>query len=125
MAEHKRQHYVPRYYLTNFSPDGGKSIGIFNLSQRKVIPSGGLYTQCYEDYFYGKDPKLEKALATGIEGPNSLTLKQIIKDDKLPVSKTEDYAGLLVFMILQSARTLSSNEEGEELVREFGDRLFK
>lgn len=125
MAEYKRQHYVPRSYLTNFSPDAGKSIGIFNLGQNKVIPSGGLYTQCYEDYFYGEDSKLEKALATGIEGPVSVTLKGIIKDAKLPVPQTEDYAKLLVFMVLQSARTLSSNEEGEELVREFGDRLFR
>jgi hypothetical protein len=125
MAEHKRQHYVPRSYLANFSPDGGKSIGIFNLGQSKVIPSGGLYTQCYEDYFYGKDLKLEKALATGIEGPNSAVLNEIIEDGKLPGPKTEEYANLLVFMIIQSARTLSSSKEGEELVKEFGDRYFK
>jgi hypothetical protein len=125
MAEHKRQHYVPRFYLAAFSPDGGRTIGIFNLNQSRVIPSGGLYTQCYEDYFYGEDAKLEKALAAGIEGPNSAVFKKIIKDGKLPVPKTEDYANLLVFMVLQSARTLSSNQEGEDLVKEFGDRLFK
>lgn len=125
MAEYKRQHYVPRSYLRNFSPDGGKSIGIFNLRQSKVIPSGGLYTQCYEDYFYGKDPKLEKALATGVEGPTSAVFSSIISEGKLPSPMTEEYANLLVFMLLQSARTLSSNEEGEELAREFGNRLLK
>lgn len=125
MPEYKRQHYVPRSYLTNFSPDGGKSIGIFNLGQSKVIPSGGLYTQCCEDYFYGKDAKLEKALATGIEGPINAVLREIIKDRKLPAPKTEGYASLLIFMVFQSARTLASNEEGAELVTEFGNRLVK
>ena len=58
MADKKRQHYVPRFYLKNFSINSeGKAIGIYNVEKCKFIPSGSLKSQAYENYFYGEDEK--------------------------------------------------------------------
>jgi len=48
MADKKRQHYVPRFYLKNFSINSeGKAIGIY---ERKTVPSKKIlypYTYTY------------------------------------------------------------------------------
>jgi hypothetical protein len=61
MAEHKNQHFVPQTYLRPFSQDE-KSIGLVLLNTGKVIDRAGIAGQCQDDYFYGKDLVVEKAL---------------------------------------------------------------
>ena len=64
MAEKKRQHYVPKFYLKLFSWDDKKLINIYNISHKQIIPNGTLEKQCYEDYFYGKDLVIENSFGT-------------------------------------------------------------
>ena len=62
MAEKKRQHYVPRFHLKLFSEDG-VSINLFNIKTGKIIEKAAIKGQCQEDYFYGKDLKVETGLS--------------------------------------------------------------
>jgi len=66
VAENKKHHYVPLFYLKRFSPDG-KSINLYNLRSTRTIYKAKLKNQCYSDYFYGKEPDIEHALA-GLDG---------------------------------------------------------
>ena len=117
MAEYKNQHYVPQFYLRNFSCDGGKSTALFNLKQNKTIPSGNIDKQCAEDYFYGIDSKLEKALDAAVETPSSKVIGKIISSEVLPKPFTEDRVVLFAFILFQHGRTLSASEEGTEFFR--------
>jgi hypothetical protein len=58
----KRQHYVPRLILRNFSKDGHR-ISLLVLATGQVINNAGLREQCYENYFYGVDGEIEDAFA--------------------------------------------------------------
>lgn len=117
MAEYKNQHYVPQFYLRAFSFDGGKNTALFNLKQDKTIPSGNIDGQCAEDYFYGKDPKPEKALGAIVEAPTSKVIGKIISSTTLPKPFTEDCAALFAFTLFQHGRTLYASEEGAEFFR--------
>ena len=54
MAEHKKQHFVPKLYLKNFTRDG-KTFSVYNIAKNLLAPSVPYDTQCYKNYYYGKD----------------------------------------------------------------------
>jgi hypothetical protein len=64
MASNKNQHFVPRCYLRPFTVDGtdGAAINLYNVDRRRFIEGAPTKHQCSGDYFYGKDPELEKAI---------------------------------------------------------------
>lgn len=63
MASNKNQHYVPRCYLRPFSlNEDGLAISLYNIDRQKFIPLVPVRSQCSGDYFYGRDPLLEKAI---------------------------------------------------------------
>lgn len=61
-SKKKRQHYVPRLVLRNFSPDG-RTIAVLLLSSGRHVIGAALRDQCYADYFYGKDARVENQFA--------------------------------------------------------------
>ena len=64
MSEKKKQHFIPRFYLKNFSYENdGKSIGIWLKGTNHYIKRGNLKNQAYCNYFYGKDVTLENELS--------------------------------------------------------------
>ena len=115
MPENKRHHYVPRFYLKHFSPDG-KSVSLFNCKLAKTIPVASYKAQCYRDYFYGKDQVLEKILAE-IEGESATTLGSIIENETLPAGARAEQ--LAVFLMAQHGRTPAA----AALVEMIGDRM--
>jgi hypothetical protein len=119
MSEYKNQHYVPQFYLRAFSFDGSKCLARFSFNQNKIIFPCGIRGECSEDYFYGTDPKPEKALGLLVETPASKVISEIIKSEKIPKLYTEDCAALFVFVLFQHGRTLQASEEGAEFFREF------
>lgn len=103
MADHKKQHYVPRFYLKRFTANE-KAINIYHWKLGKTIFGASLKDQCYRDYFYGSDLKLELALAD-IEGTVDEMFKVIDGTLTLPTLGSDDHYTLLMWIVLQSART--------------------
>ena len=62
VPDNKSHHYVPRFYLRNFSRSG-KSVDLFNIDSQRLIKNAPIKEQCCRDYFYGKNPDNEKSLS--------------------------------------------------------------
>lgn len=103
MPDNKKHHFVPKFYLRNFSEDE-KSIGIYNIRSRRTIARGNLGNQCYRDYFYGKDLKIEHALA-GMEGSAAMIINNCIASEAVPRPLSAEHVILSHFIVLQAART--------------------
>ena len=117
MPSNKKHHYVPRFYLKRFSQNG-KSIGIFNLPRKLKILNGNLKNQCYENYFYGKDPLIEHCLGD-VEGAVARILKEIARSQDLPKHFSHDYVVLLIFILIQFGRTKHSADVLDEMTDKF------
>ena len=64
MAEKKKQHYVPRFYLKRFATCD-KKFNLYSIERKSVIADGNSVPykdQFYEDYFYGEDKVWENKL---------------------------------------------------------------
>lgn len=105
MPDNKKHHYVPRFYLRNFSQDG-KAINLFNLERQKVVLGAPFKSQCYRDYYYGRDQKLEGILAE-IEGASASIIRKIIAESLIPESEVER-RNLAIYIMAQNGRTPSA-----------------
>lgn len=119
MPENKKHHYVPRSYLKQFSCDG-KSINVWNIKRKKKIYSASLKDQCYKNYFYGKQLDLEKALS-GIEEGAANVMKIAREQNVLPAPTTLEHLALILFMLAQVGRTVSS----VKMIDESHNKLMK
>ena len=62
MADSKNQHFVPQFYLRNFSrADSKKLVGALHLPSGRYVPHAKISDHACDDYFYGKDG-VEEAL---------------------------------------------------------------
>ncbi|ATN12056.1 hypothetical protein CRN80_21570 [Pseudomonas sp. FDAARGOS_380] len=104
MPANKKHHYVPRVYLKNFSSNE-KTINLYNLSRDIVIREGKLKSQCYRDYLYGEEDKLEKALGL-VENQAAKLFRKIRRELKPPQAESNDFVNFLMFVIYQRSRTL-------------------
>jgi hypothetical protein len=124
MPERKKQHYVPRFYLKNFSNGlNKKSIGIFNIESEKLIAEGSLKDQAYKDYFYGKDGILEEALGQ-IENPASIIISDIIKLQRYPAIISAEHLIILTFTIFLYYRTKYAADEENEMAEKLIKTIF-
>jgi len=108
----KRQHFVPKFYLRGFSFDGGNRLHLILADERKAIPRIGLKKQCYEDYFYGKDPKVENALQE-LEGGMAEVIRGISANQRMPEPGTSHDFVFRTFVCLQWGRTKFHAEMSE------------
>jgi hypothetical protein len=113
MADNKRQHFVPQFYLRRFSNDG-RRINIFNIQREKTIIGGKLRSQCFRDYLYGKDLSFEKHLGE-IEKRAALIIKRIDETGFFPAPKSEEWADLMLFIVTQYSRTLGAISDLDHL----------
>jgi hypothetical protein len=58
----KKHHYVPRFVLRNFSPNGG-TVPIFVLETGDLHVDASVGDQCAKNYLYGREPDIENAFA--------------------------------------------------------------
>lgn len=112
MADKKKQHYVPKFYLRNFSDGDGKSIHLINLKSQKTIINATLKHQCYEDYFYGKDLKVEAGLE-GIEGLAATVVRSILSEIAVPAPLSEEHVVMVSFVSIQHGRTKHAAEDND------------
>lgn len=123
MADKKKQHFIPRFYLKYFSCESkGKAINIFNIPSSRFIVNGNLKNQAYKNYFYGKDCKVENVLGE-IEAIGSIIIKNIVLNNSITTQLKSiiDRINLLLFIFSLEARTVYSKDLSNELY----DKLFK
>lgn len=107
----KKQHYVPRCYLKNFSTaNNSKCINLFNLRRELSIVDASLRDQCYKDNFHGSDNVIENVLGD-IEGKAIQLINSVISNEQPPKNKSGEHAGMVSFVSLQYTRTLAAVTE--------------
>jgi len=120
MPNKKKQHYIPRFYLRQFSGEPSqKSIGVWDVQKEIFIRHASLKNQAYGVYFYRKDTETEDALAR-IEGVVSQVLKQIVSTQQLPSRNSVEHTTLTIYLVYQAERT----EYAAEAVNESIDKLI-
>lgn len=100
---YKYQHFVPKFYLKNFS-NNSKSIGSFIFAIHKYVEFASISNICGRDYFYGDDLKLEHWFQD-LEATWSPIIRKIIKEKNLECITNEELAYLIIFIFLSDVRT--------------------
>ena len=105
--EKKSNHYVPQFYLKNFS-NNKKSIGTYIWKLDKYIKQASIKKQACKDYLYGEDGILENNLM--IQEKNwSKIISDVIKKEKIQINpelNIQSYVDLNVFILISEARNL-------------------
>lgn len=122
MPDNKSNHYVSKFYLRNFSPNQ-KSVGLYNLKTNFSFGDAPIKGQCCKDYLYGKDGQAEKAL-DDIETATSNIIKKIISTHKLPPRFSAEHIALMIFVLIQNARTLNAAAELNAMTDKVVKNLF-
>jgi hypothetical protein len=118
MSKKKNQHYVPQFYLRNFSKDE-KSLNLFNISNKKNIIGDSIRNQCSDDYFYGKDEIIENTFQN-IEDVSGELIRKIILEKYIPQLKSQDHTILQLFIVTLHSRTKFKYEELDEIIDKMG-----
>jgi hypothetical protein len=104
MTEKKNQHYIPKFYLRNFSYlNDKKQIGIFNINNQFFYQTSKLKTQGSKNFFYGNDGVIEESL-TNFEGLFSQTINQIIMTREIPKFNSKEHIEMCHFITLTDLR---------------------
>ena len=107
MPTHRRNHYVPRFYLKNFATSSGRRIHLFNIPSGRNVLNASLRDQCYGSRFYGNDPSIEQGLAD-LEEATAAVFRDILRTQRLPKRGSEHHRTLMAFTVTQHARTQRS-----------------
>ena len=118
----RRQHYVPKFYLRNFSKNN-KSVGMYLFKSNKIIEHGSINDNLWEEYFYGEDAVVENKLAE-YEGRWNDIISSIIKTEKLPEIERE-LTLMRYFILISSARTLKRGNQMNNDYTALIKKLFK
>lgn len=119
MPDNKSHHYVPRFYLRNFSRSG-KSVDLFNIDSERLIKNAPIKGQCCRDYFYGKNLEHEKSLSSA-EGEVATLFKIINEQVRLPNKFTAGHLLLCFHIATQAGRT----QYAADVVNEMTDGIWK
>ena len=124
-TEKKNQHYLPKFYLRNFSFQRNlKQIGIFNPITKFFYPSAKIKTQVSKNFFYGHDGVIEDSLAN-LEGSLSTIVKQIICDKVLPRKNSSEHIDLIAFVALTDLRNPVGIRNMRESRNQIKERLLE
>ena len=125
MSDRKNQHYVPQFYLRNFSVGAERrQINLYNIPKGLLITNASLKHQASADYFYGTDGQLEEKFSE-LEMHSSEIIKKIILSFYCPPSLQDEHYLLVLFIITLRARTVYTAEEQAEMTDKFIKIIFK
>lgn len=121
MNKKKSQHYVPQFYLRNFSiGEDRRQISLYNIPNNRLIGNVSLKNQAAKDYFYGRDEVLEEEFSH-LEGLSSGIIRKIISSAFFPPVWENEHYLLVLFILTLRARTVYAAEEQAEMT----DKLIK
>ena len=119
MPNNKNQHFVPQFYLRNFSSDR-KSISSFLIEAERMIPRVSIKDQCSRDYFY---PDLEYEHDLGrFEEQCRQIINEIVLGRKVSFTRS-DLFWLRAFTILQRSRTRHEASIVKDSFQDFRDYM--
>ncbi|MGL5416149.1 MAG: DUF4238 domain-containing protein [Clostridium sp.] len=104
------QHYVPRFYMKNFSVIKGNDkkekvlIDFYQFKEKLLKENIPTKSICYDKYFYGEDGELEKKFAVK-ESIWARTIKNIIEITEHSLDEEEE-TNIKEFVVFQYNRTL-------------------
>ncbi|MGI6653547.1 MAG: DUF4238 domain-containing protein [Christensenellales bacterium] len=101
-------HYVPRFYLANFS-GSSQYINKYIIKIGKIVPKASLRSTGGVDNLYGKKGDIEKALSQ-LEGEWAKLVREIIKSSCIPTDENSNEL-IRLFFIIGNARTLKKAQE--------------
>lgn len=123
MPEYKSHHYVPQMYMRLFSGDDEKRVGVYVINRRKFVPGAPISGQLCRDYFYGKDPRAEKAFGP-LEGHGS-RIFSAIGQGRLPAPGSQDHEWLIFYLGIQHSRTVGAADRHNESVEKFAKAMLR
>lgn len=124
-TDKKNQHYIPKFYLRNFSyQNNKKQIGIYDIRKEFYFRQAKLKTQGSKNFFYGFDGKIEDNLAN-IEGDLSSIIRNIISNKTVPQKGTVEHLDLLLFVVLTDVRNPVKIEGMKSTFSEMRKRLLE
>lgn len=104
MNKVKNQHYVPQFYLKNFSNDQNEiTVGLLNLKSNHFVRNATIENQSSKKYYYGEDGKIEEMLSN-IESILAPKLYEYTKNDQVPKLYSDEHSALLIFAIITDLR---------------------
>ena len=132
MSKVKKQHFVPRFYLENFTDSKGNihAFDIITCQSFATATDNIAHEKYFYDYnpldeFVGIDQTVEKALAK-FEAESAKTLRKLIiglKANNIVEFSTVDYMQLADYIITQQKRTPENRIKGNQLAIETERRL--
>jgi hypothetical protein len=109
----REHHFVPQFYLRNFSLDG-KRVNLFNFERDRVILHASIKHQCSRHNFYNFAPQLERAFS-GLEGEAARIIRDIRTKADIPERGSPAWISLLTFIIFQKLRTVRSGRMNDAM----------
>ncbi len=125
MGAHSNQHYVPQFYIKQFSTDK-KRICLLRIKDGKIITGASILGQCKKRNIYGSE-ELEKSFAL-IEGKHSKAIRTILQvawNESAPLWSEQDYMCFLQSLLFQRARTVHQAEKVAPALENTLLQLFK
>jgi hypothetical protein len=122
MAEYKKHHYVPQFYLKNFSHNR-HVVYTYNLNHKKEfrIKTNNI---CKEDYFYGNNVDFEKSLSK-LEDEHAIIIRKLINNPSIYSLELKEQLHLDLFILMLHSRTKLSSKFMDEFINAFYDTSIK
>lgn len=120
VPENQNQHYVPQFYLRQFSTDG-RSISSVLVPSGRLIECASIKGQCSKRNYYRKYNGLDELLSL-LESNASYFLKTLTGENTPKVGSSQEFVTecFMLFLATQIHRTPASEDLGKEF-----DSTFK
>lgn len=122
MAEKKKQHYVPKFYLKRFASND-KKIYLYDIEKDTFIFNGRpvpYKDQFYENYFYGEDKIWENRL-NDLEQKWDISFSNVINNNY----NNDDIDNIKEFAVYQYGRTIFQLNLQIEISAKLANELLK
>lgn len=105
MPQNKKQHYIPKFYMKNFSDFNGR-VNVLNLRDKQIYENVPYKNQGYNTYYYGLDTKWEKILSNK-EQIWATSIKSVLNNDVMSMSIL---SALKEFAVYQRERSFANKQ---------------
>jgi hypothetical protein len=122
MTEYKKQHFIPQWYLRNFSPDWNRDnknehIWAYDISS-KTIELKTIQETAQQEYFYDEEGEFEKSLME-TEADTSKAVSVIIKNESIRELSGPTRKKISQFFLFQLTRTEASKAKTKNFVTNY------